>query len=395
MGGLDITDVRAIGRALRQHDQTVAADEGRPALPSGDLLAQALVDPELRAVLEEATGPTSTARQGLDAVATHLSEATDLLRDGGSVEEVLWQLWSGSRRGERLLAMVERGGAAARRAHRDLDAVCALFELAAKAEEGRGHTSAETFLAQVAAQQIPGDTLADKGVRGDAVQLLTAHRSKGLEWDLVVVAHVQEGSWPDLRRRATLLGADRLHAERYGVLDLTEDLTSRQLLAEERRLFYVACTRARQRLIVTAVASLADDGEIASRFIEELGVEVLHRQGRPPRPLHLSGLVAELRRTLVDATASPALRSAAARRLAALAESEVNGQPIAPAAHPDRWWGVRGRSVSEVPVRPLDEPLRLSASTVTDLADCPAKWFLSREAGGSAYSGQAAALGNL
>ena len=49
------------------------------------------------------------------------------------------------------------------------------------------------------AQQIPADTLAERGVRGSAVRLLTAHRSKGLEWDLVVVAHVQQEGWPDLR----------------------------------------------------------------------------------------------------------------------------------------------------------------------------------------------------
>ncbi len=40
--------------------------------------------------------------------------------------------------------------------------------------------------------------------------MLTAHRSKGLEWDLVVVAGVQEGTWPDLRQRGSLLGMDEL-----------------------------------------------------------------------------------------------------------------------------------------------------------------------------------------
>lgn len=395
LGNLDATDIRALGRVLRQHDQALAAVEGRAAAASGDLLARALVDAELRAVVESSSGPTSAARQGLRAVADHLDQARERLRVGASAEEVLWQLWAGSGRAERLRSLVERGGAAARRAHRDLDAVGALFDMAARAEEGRGHTSAESFLAQVAAQQIPGDTLADKGIRGEAVQLLTAHRSKGLEWDLVVVAHVQDGSWPDVRRRATLLGADRLRAERYGALSVVEDVTSRQLLAEERRLFYVACTRARRRLVVTAVASLADDGEVASRFLEELGVEPQHRQGRPPRPLHLSGLVAELRRTAADQQASPGLRQAAAKRLAALAETEVDGRPIASAADPDHWWGVSGRSVAQQPVRPADEPLRLSASTVSDVAECPARWFLSREAGGSSYSGQAAALGSL
>ena len=52
----------------------------------------------------------------------------------------------------------------------------------------------QSFLDTLTAQEIPADTLADRGVRGDAVRLLTAHRSKGLEWRLVVVAHVQDGS---------------------------------------------------------------------------------------------------------------------------------------------------------------------------------------------------------
>ena len=42
---------------------------------------------------------------------------------------------------------------------------------------------------------------------------------------------------------------------------------------EERRLFYVACTRARRRLVVSAVKSPDDDGEQPSRFLEELGVD--------------------------------------------------------------------------------------------------------------------------
>ena len=85
-----------------------------------------------------------------------------------------------------------RRGQRARRAHRDLDAICALFEAAARAEEQRGHTGVRELPATLRAQQIPADTLAERGVRGDAVRLLTAHRSKGLEWRLVVVAHVQE-----------------------------------------------------------------------------------------------------------------------------------------------------------------------------------------------------------
>ena len=132
-----------------------------------------------------------------------IAQARADLADGATVEEVLWTLWDGSDWGPRLRAATQAGGHGARLAHRDLDAICALFEQAARAEEQRGHTSVREFLTTLRAQEIPADTLADRGVRGEAVRLLTAHRSKGLEWRLVVVAHVQEGAWPDLRRRDT------------------------------------------------------------------------------------------------------------------------------------------------------------------------------------------------
>ena len=303
---------------------------------------------------------------------------------------MLWVLWDGTGWPRRLRAAVEQGGAAARLAHRDLDAVCALFESAARTEEQRGHTSVATFLATLTAQQIPADTLADRGVRGEAVRLLTAHRAKGLEWRLVVVAHVQEDGWPDLRRRSTLLQADRI-----GTDGLEPPVTVRELLAEERRLFYVACTRARQRLVVTAVASTDDDGDQPSRFVAELAITPVHRQGRPRRPLSLAGLVSELRRTLADPDQPAALRRAAAVRLARLAREQVAGRALAPAADPATWWGTRARSHAAVPVRPEHEPVSLSASAVSGLLDCPARWFLEREAGGAHKTTQAQGFGNV
>ena len=386
---LDATGLRSLGRDLRHRELVAAATTGATPRGSAELVAAALADP---ALLNELTSEAAVRARALTSL---LDAAEQQLGGGGSVEEVLWGLWSGTDWGKRLLANVERGGASARRAHRDLDAICALFDQAAKTEEQRGFTSVQAFLGALSAQQIPADTLAEKGVRGEAVRLLTAHRSKGLEWSLVVVAHVQEGGWPDLRRRATLLGRDRIGALRYGRLELLDDISSRALLAEERRLFYVACTRARDRLVVTAVASTADEGDAPSRFLEELDPDAVHVPRRPERPMTLAGIVSELRRTLVDEEASPQLREAAARRLVALSGASARGRPLARAADPAHWWGTHARSTSDQPVRPVDEPLRLSASQVTSLAECPAKWFLEHEAGGSTYSGQAAGIGTL
>ncbi len=393
VAGLDATEVRSLARTLRRREKELAAVEDRPPRPSPVLLRRAVVD---AATLEGVAGRPAAK---VATFARLLAGARDALDGGATAEEVLWRLWSGTSWPRRLRATVEHGGPGARPAHRDLDALCALFELAAKAEEQRGHTSVESFLAMLTAQQIPGDTLAERGIRADGVRLLTAHRSKGLEWRLVVVMHVQEGSWPDLRRRSTLLQADRIGVD--AVLPPTGTTT---LLGEERRLFYVACTRARQRLVVTAVASVDEEGEQPSRFLEELGPQVradhaatgltrAHVQGRPARPLSVAGLVAELRRTLSDPAESGPVRTAAARRLARLALATHRDQPLVPSADPGRWWGTRGRSLADTPVRPVADPLVLSASALEGILACPAKWFLEREAGGVSRSTQSQGFG--
>jgi len=378
LGGLDATEVRALTRALRAVHPEVAPRE---------LVRRAILDPELLAGVDGAAAGRALA------LARLLERARAEMADGASAEQVLWTLWSGTGWGERLRAGTQAGGQAARLAHRDLDALCALFESAAKVEEQRDHTSVAAFLATLTAQEIPADTLADHGVRGEAVRLLTAHRSKGLEWRLVVVAHVQEGAWPDLRRRDSLLGADRIGPVQQG--GLLPPLTRGAMLAEERRLFYVAATRARQRLVVTAVRSPEDDGEQPSRFLAELGRDADHRIGRPRRPLSMTGLVAELRRTAADPDQAAPLREAAAARLRLLATAEVHGRPIAPGADPATWWGLRAPSRSLTPVRPAERPVTLSASALEGLLVCPAQWFLSREAGGSVVSTASQGFGQV
>ena len=62
-------------------------------------------------------------------------------------------------------------------------------------------------------QDLPADTLAARA-RREAVAVLTPAGAAGREWDLVVVAGVQDGVWPDLRLRDSVLGAhpfQRLH----------------------------------------------------------------------------------------------------------------------------------------------------------------------------------------
>ncbi|MEU5277187.1 ATP-dependent DNA helicase [Streptomyces asoensis] len=383
LAGMDAADLRRLGRALREEER--AAGDPLPP-PSDELLTRALAEPE-RLVAHDPTYARGAQRLG-----ALLATAREGLARGGTAEEALWALWDGTPWPGRLERAARRGGAAGRNADRDLDAVCALFATAARAEERTGGRGALNFLAEIEAEDIAADTLARRAVRPDAVRLMTAHRAKGLEWRLVVVAGVQEGLWPDLRRRGSLLEADRIGRD-----GLAEPLTPGALLAEERRLFYVAATRARERLVVTAVKAPADDGDQPSRFLTELGVEPKDVTGRPRRPLAVAALVAELRATTVDPRASAVLREAAARRLARLAAlADEDGRPLVPAAHPYRWWGMFEPTESKVPLRDRDQPVVLSGSALDQLANtCALQWFLGREVKADAPATAAQGFGNV
>ncbi len=277
-----------------------------------------------------------------------------LLDAGGTVEEVLWALWSGTGWPEPLRHRVQRGGAAARLAHRDLDALCALFETAARAEEQRGHTSVEAFLATLVAQEIPADTLADRGIRGEAVRLLTAHRSKGLEWRLVVVAHVQEGS---LARPAPPRDAAARRPHRGRAL--------RRAGAPARHHHPRAARRGAPAVLRRLHPCPRAPGRHRRRVARRRGRAALAvpRRARRRRSRHQSGPATPpvVARRVWSASCgarrpTPTSPARCARppceRLARLAaETRPDGRPLVPAADPATWWGTRDLSHAEQPMR--------------------------------------------
>ena len=192
------TAVELLTGPLGQTD-TLGLRKLRRAL-DGATLREALADPRcLHTVSDRVAAP---ARR----VAALLEVARERLDGGGSAEDVLWAVWDASG----LAALWERQAERDPAADRDLDAVLALFESAARFADDLPPGSPQLFLDSLSGQEIAGDTLAEQAVREDSVRVLTAHRSKGLEWDVVVVAGVQEEVWPDLRLRGSLLGADEL-----------------------------------------------------------------------------------------------------------------------------------------------------------------------------------------
>jgi superfamily I DNA/RNA helicase/RecB family exonuclease len=314
-------------------------------------------------------------------VASLLTAAGEQLDAGKSAEDVLWAVWRESGLAARWEERAEHDSAA----DHDLDAVLALFEAAARFSDALPLGSARLFLDSLTGQEIAGDTLAEQAVREDCVRVLTAHRSKGLEWDVVIVAGVQEEVWPDLRLRGSLLGADEL-AEVTGdsmtntpaagaPRDVAAAALAARLLAEERRLFYVAATRARKLLMVTASGGDEQD-QRPSRFLAELAgddIEV-ERASAATRWLSLPALVADLRRTAADPGRPDVLKQAAARQLARLADAGVRG------ADPADWYALTELS-DAAPIVGDGERVRLSPSHVETFARCGLRWLLESAVG--------------
>jgi superfamily I DNA/RNA helicase/RecB family exonuclease len=314
-------------------------------------------------------------------LASLLTTAGQQVDAGKSVEDVLWAVW----RESGLAAQWEERATRDSAADHDLDAVLALFEAAARFTDDLPPGSPRLFLDTLTGQEIAGDTLAERAVREDCVRVLTAHRSKGLEWDVVVVAGVQEEVWPDLRLRGSLLGADEL-AEVTGESmtltpaagaprDLAAASLAARLLAEERRLFYVAVTRARKLLMVTASGGNEQD-QRPSRFLAELAGDDIEteRASAASRWLSLPALVADLRRTAADPAKPDAARRAAARQLARLADAGVRG------ADPRDWYALTELS-DAAPIVGDGERVRLSPSHVETFTRCGLRWLLESAVG--------------
>lgn len=388
LGGASSMDVRR----LRQQLRSIELQSGGHR-PSDDLLLGALLHPE--------TLPEEGVGRAVHRIAAVLSAGRKALaRPESTSTEVLWALWEASGLEKTWVAQSRGAGPDADAAHRNLDAMIGLFEAADRFDEQMRGAGAEQFLDFIDAQDLPMDTLAARGVRQDAVEILTPALAAGQSWCTVYVCGLQEGTWPNTTVRGSLLSTGDLtdlcdarlrqraqQAEQQAgegeqpvpparIRSYPERV--RDTRHDELRMFAVAATRANTRLVLTAVRN---DDEAPGEFFDfVLPTDAVSDSTDVPitrvrRPATLRSLVAELRRTLVEESLN-AMRAEDAQQK----DTQQNGAPMhnapeeealtpegsayrldaasrtlarlanaqAPGAAPDEWWGLLPLSSTEL-----------------------------------------------
>lgn len=312
LGGASSMDVRRLRQQLRSVELQTGGHR-----PSDDLLLGALLHPE--------TLPAEGVGRAVHRIAAVLSAGRKALAQPDSTStEVLWALWEASGLEKTWVAQTRGAGPEADAAHRNLDAMIGLFEAASRFDEQMRGAGAEQFLDFIDAQDLPMDTLAARGVRQDAVEILTPALAAGQSWRTVYICGLQEGTWPNTTVRGSLLATGDLvdicdarmrhpvpanpatpaegeQAPPARIRSYPERV--RDTRHDELRMFAVAATRASTRLVLTAVRN---EDEAPGEFFDFVVPTDAENESpevpitRVRRPATLRSLVAELRRTLVE-----------------------------------------------------------------------------------------------
>ncbi len=159
-------------------------------------------------------------------------------------------------------AVRQTGFIAAVTKHNDGDRVLAklhaLFDLVRAQAESNKHLTLEQFVGTLDRLRTHrSDLHVELWGADNAVQLMTAHRAKGLEFDVVLIAHAVHGHWDGARHGVRIPLPEPLCAE-------TDDDDARQL-------FYVALTRARKQVLITWSQANADGRELLpSAYVEAI-----------------------------------------------------------------------------------------------------------------------------
>ena len=366
--GADAISIRQMRIALSK------AQKHNPPKSSTDLILDHLTCPTPDLPWEELTS--------LKRINDLIKEAKKALSKSPDISDLLWSIWSNGKNYEgELISRVWQqtalaGGNRGMIADQNLDAVITLFEVARRFSERLPEAKPSLFIDQLLGEKILADTITTTAQRGEVVQVMTVHSAKGLEWELVALAGMQEGSWPNLKQRGSLLGSERLvEIFRHGIsnIEQLDAISSAGLMQDEKRLLNVALTRASKQIFVTAITG--EDTQPSSYFEKLAPQEIQLHQSQ--RSITQPALVAALRRI---ATVSDKEDSQfAARALKTLASNGVK------VADPKHWVGVKPVS-TDLPVISPQEQLRISPSSLESFTECGLKWMLEQSGGRDADS---------
>ena len=382
-GGMDAIGLRRLRARLRHIEL-----ENGGSTPARELLRQALTAPDHFTLIDSQESRTAAR------FAATVAEIAGGAAAGETIHDLLWRVRDQARAvdGRRLQVAwremsLQSSGAETARA---LDALVSLFGAAKRFVERTPNERPEVFVRDILDSEVPEDSLSSPD-RPGRVTLLTPATALGTEFEVVVVAGVQDGIWPNVRPRGGMLQtwrlADALLAARTGVDATAPDALDRRRAAlhDELRLFVRAISRARRRLLITAVD---DDDLTPSPFFAFLPTpEPPEMHASAEHPLTLRGLVARHRRVL---TASPsvAARRDAAEQLAVLAREGV------PGAAPSDWYGVIAPT-TEAALRDLEiEAARVSPSKMESYEECGLNWAVSA-LGGDTVMPPTAGIGTI
>ncbi len=392
-------ELRETARLLRKK----AKDSGEQLFSSDQSIYNAVIDPRILLDID------SNISQGIRRLGSILFTARDLIAEKTRVEVVLWNVWMSeiSEKNKKIFDVIDikyqwsthlqetalKSGLEGRKADKDLDSILTLFDAASRDDERTlGTRGVLNFLSELGMQAFQAETLAQKPVEDDRIQIVTAHKAKGLEANFVIIPNLQVDQWPSVKARNNLLEVERL-----GYETVVRAPSKQEILQEEFRLFEVAKKRATQKLLVTAIKSdFVDNGEPSILFNQFGLQEIEHISGYPQRALSLNSLVAELRKISSDSDKSEEFKKAVAKRLQLLAESkDAFGRKINPNAEPDNWWALNAANPSQEQIAPENRAVKLSGSGLATLRDCGLKWFLEKKAGANEIRQNSASIGSI
>ena len=366
IAGFDSLSLRRLRRKLRSEELHAGGERN-----SQDLLVDLFAARGAAATLE--TGDGKRAHKFLELFFELREQAAEADK---TVEDLLWLAYSSSFPSRNWPLASLGSEEVALQISRNLDSVVALFAAAARYVERNPLGSAIDFVQQQLSLKLPEDALGLSANANQSVALLTPAGLISRSFRVVALAHMQEGIWPNLKPRSSLLSATTLDAlQRDAGFDMNSQ--QRSELPSELRMLYKSVGAATELLLVSAIDT---EDEQASQFVRLLADQTVEaREYTKPR-YTLRGIVGRLRRDLIEAQTEPE-RLRLAAHLARLANAG------APGAHPESWYGLVAPSTTE-PLAVLGaadsdpDQLIVHPSQLENFMKCPLHWFINAHGGG-------------